>query len=281
MPLWKYHRQSIAGSSITGATRKKNTIRSYEFIGERLCQHFDGREIDTITTDEVLTFLNSINESTKPYTRKGRYSYLTSFFNFIRNNVDQEIDNPCDSPLLRKIFRSHQKTHWKIVEKELIDEIIFRTTKPRNRLLLELMARGGMRISEVLNLRPQDVDDRKLLLREPKSGRDYEVVYIPQKIADRLKEYIHYQAIKTDERIFPISYGAARIIVLTAGQLVGIKLRPHDLRRHAATYASRSGVPIEIVSKVILRHANLSTTQRYLGKVSDVEAIRWIENVYG
>jgi integrase/recombinase XerD len=34
------------------------------------------------------------------------------------------------------------------------------------------------------------------------------------------------------------------------------------------------------VSKVILRHANLSTTQRYLGKVRDVEAIRWIDNLY-
>jgi hypothetical protein len=54
-------------------------------------------------------------------------------------------------------------------------------------------------------------------------------------------------------------------------------MRPHDLRRHAATYASRSGVPIEIVSKVILRHANLSTTQRYLGKISDTEATRWID----
>jgi len=59
-----------------------------------------------------------------------------------------------------------------------------------------------------------------------------------------------------------------------AGKLVGINLKPHDLRRHATTYASRSGTPIEIVSKVILRHANLSTTQRYLGKVSDSEAMR-------
>ena len=66
------------------------------------------------------------------------------------------------------------------------------------------------------------------------------------------------------------------MIAKKAGNLVGIHLRPHDLRRHAATYASRSGTPIEIVSKVILRHANLSTTQRYLGKVSDIKAIRWI-----
>ncbi|MCK4791467.1 MAG: site-specific integrase [Desulfobacteraceae bacterium] len=57
-------------------------------------------------------------------------------------------------------------------------------------------------------------------------------------------------------------------------------LRPHDLRRNPATHASRSGTPIEIVSKVILRHANLSTTQRYLGTVSNVEALRWIENAH-
>jgi integrase len=71
------------------------------------------------------------------------------------------------------------------------------------------------------------------------------------------------------------------MVVKKAGELVGISLRPHDLRRHAATYASRAGTPIEIVSKVILRHANLATTQRYLGKVTDLEAMKWIESLHG
>jgi len=96
-----------------------------------------------------------------------------------------------------------------------------------------------------------------------------------------LKSFADSKDMKPDDRIFPITYGAARKIVKKAGEIVGVPLRPHDLRRHAATYASRAGTPIEIVSKVILRHANLSTTQRYLGKVSDLEAIRWIENLYG
>ncbi|VTR66687.1 hypothetical protein DESC_500071 [Desulfosarcina cetonica] len=52
-------------------------------------------------------------------------------------------------------------------------------------------------------------------------------------------------------------------MVIKSGKIVGVKLRPHDLRRHSATYASRSGVPIEIISKVILRHANLSTTRSF------------------
>jgi integrase len=66
-----------------------------------------------------------------------------------------------------------------------------------------------------------------------------------------------------------------------ARRRVGVELRPHDLRRHAATYAFRAGTPIEIVSKVILRHSNLSATQRYLGKVTDAEALRWTSLLYG
>ena len=135
-----------------------------------------------------------------------------------------------------------------------------------------------MRVGEVLKLRPKDIEDRKAIIRDPKSGKEAEIAFLPQKVADRLKKYIGDNGIKPDERVFPITYAAARIIVKKAGELVGIHLRPHDLRRHAASYASRSGTPLEIVSKVLLRHSNV--TQIYLGKVSDVEAIRWIDNMH-
>lgn len=137
-----------------------------------------------------------------------------------------------------------------------------------------------MRIGEVLNLRVRDVDDRKLYISRPKSGREYEIVYIPKKVSERLREYIRTMNLETDQHVFPIGYSGARATVKKAGLIVGIDLNPHDLRRHAATFASRAGAPLEIVSKVILRHANISTTQRYLGKVSDTEAIRWIENIH-
>ena len=113
-----------------------------------------------------------------------------------------------------------------------------------------------------------------------KSGKEQELIFIPQKVADRLKEYVRVQKIAPTQLIFPICYGAARAMVGKAGKLVGIRLRPHDLRRHAATFASRSNVPLEIISKIILRHSSLQTTEIYLGKVSDSEAIRWIENLY-
>ena len=168
------------------------------------------------------------------------------------------------------MFKRSQVIQWNILEKDTVDEIIFRTINPRNRIMLELMSRAVMRISEVLKLAPNDNDGRKLTLMHLKSGKDKELVYIPQRLCKRLEEYILITGLMKNERIFPITYATARDMVRKAGKIVNVLLRPHDLRRFAATYASRSGTPIEI--KVILRHANLSTTQRYLGKVSDVES---------
>ena len=89
--------------------------------------------------------------------------------------------------MLRKLNRPGKPISWSIVEKETIDEVIFRALKVRNRLILELMARGGMRIGEVLNLTPEDVSQQKLTIQNPKSGKDEELGFIPRKVLDRLR----------------------------------------------------------------------------------------------
>jgi integrase len=194
-------------------------VKNYEFLFTRFNDAFGSRELESITSDEILSFLTKLTDGTKQTTQRNRYSSLKAFFNFIKNSIDPNILNPCDTPILRKIFKDHKPPPWPIIEKELMDEII-------------------------------------------------------------LKEYINEKGIEPAQRIFPITYNAARVMVNKAGKLVGIHLRPHDLRRFCATYASRAGTPIEIVSKIILLHAHLST-QRYLGKISDTEALKWIENLYG
>jgi integrase len=270
--------QSLPG--IPQSEFKKNTIDAYRDTLSKFCDEFGRRELESLSSEEVLSFLTSITEGTKQSTKHTRYSHVKAFFNFIKEAINHSLQNPCDAPMIKKLFRPAKAHHWDTLQKEVVDEIIFRTTNPRNRLMLELMARGGMRVGEVLNLTPRDIQGRKLLIGNPKSGKEAEVVFVPRKIANRLKEYVREKGIEPDQRIFPITYAAARLVVKKAGELVGIRLRPHDLRRHCATYASRARTPIEIVSKIILRHSNLSTTQMYLGRVSDAEAIRWIENLY-
>ncbi len=64
--------------------------------------------------------------------------------------------------------------------------------------------------------------------------------------------------------LFPICYSTDRSLGKLYGQKPNVEMPAHDLRRHSATYASRNGVPLEITSRVILRHQDLKTTHVYL-----------------
>ncbi len=93
---------------------KKNSIRPYEFVLFRFESQFGDRELDSITSDEILSFLNQVTEGTKQSTKRSRYSSLSSFFNFIKNTVDPKLPNPCSTPMLRKVFKPAKIAHWTI-----------------------------------------------------------------------------------------------------------------------------------------------------------------------
>jgi len=166
-------------------------VRSYRSVIDRFCQQLSDAGVEQLTPDDILEFLNRFTSGNKPYTKRIRYSHLSSFFNFIRNNVDPSAGKPCDTPMIRKLYRERVLSRWEIIEKETIDEIIFRTIKIRNRLMLELMARGGMGIGEVLKLTLNGIQDRQLILREPKNGKEHEIVFIPKKVFNILFSKIH------------------------------------------------------------------------------------------
>ena len=138
-----------------------------------------------------------------------------------------------------------------------------------------------MRIGEVLGLRASDVNGRRLTIRRPKSGRDEESAFMPETLAGRLRTYLETQNMDFDQRIFPICYSTARSLVKRLGDKMEVKIRPHDLRRHSATYASRNGIPLKVISKMIFRHQDLKTTQMYLDRISEAEPLRWMGVLHG
>ena len=74
----------------------------------------------------MLSFLTRLTEGTKQTTKRNRYSSLKAFFNYARNSIDIEMHNSCDTPILRKVFGNCRPQQWKIVDRDLIDEIIFK-----------------------------------------------------------------------------------------------------------------------------------------------------------
>lgn len=260
---------------------RPNTVRSFFFTLERFRAAFFGREMESITESDIIDLVSGMSERCSTSTKSGRVSAIRAFFNFVIEVTEAEYHNPCQRPIIRKLFRTPRASSPKLLDKDLVDEIIFRTTNERDRLFLELMGRGGMRVGEVLQIKAGDInpDNATIQIAEPKSGRAGEKVYITKKLCSRLLAYARKREIDEDSRIFSISYSTAHRMVKNAAGVVNAKLRPHDLRRHAATQASRNSVPLEIVSKVILRHADLATTQRYLGAIDANEASRWVEHL--
>lgn len=265
---------------------QKNSVRdktreSYGYLFRNLGTLLGDTALNDVSPQDLYEFLLIFTEGRARSTARLRYAQMKAFFNFIIERTHTGMVNPCNDSLLSKTFRAPRMRQREIIGREVVDEVIYRCQKVRDRLILELQARCGLRIGEVLNLRASDANGRRLTLRHPKSGREEESAFMPETVAMRLKGYIEAKSILPDDRLFPICYSTARSFVLRLGEKVNVKIRPHDLRRHSATYASRNGVPLEVISKVILRHQDLKTTQMYLGKISEAEALRWMDVLHG
>jgi len=270
--LFKYYLQS---------NHKQRTVESYRLLLERFEAIYAQKDLETIAPDEIFHFLENQTGNMAKSTRRLRYAQLKAFYNFIIDRCSLNMRNPCSTSLLSKSFRAPKQQPHKILDRETVDEMIYNTKRQRDRLILELQARCGLRIGELLKIKASDVSDRTITLREPKSGKETERAYMPENVSRKLAEYVKEKAISSEDRIFPICYSTARSLINRLGTKLNVRVTPHDLRRYSATYASRNGVPLEVVSKVILRHQDLKTTQVYLGKISDSEAIRWMDVLHG
>jgi integrase/recombinase XerD len=260
---------------------RDKTRESYSHLLKNLETLLGDHALECIGSQDLYQFLITLTEGRAKNTARLRYAQLKAFFTFFIERTHASLKNPCDDSLLSKTFRAPRMKQRGIIGREVVDEMIYRCHSPRDRLILELQARCGMRIGEVLGLKASDVNGRRLTIRRPKSGREEESAFMPETLAERVRAYLEAQNLRAEQRLFPISYSTARSCIKKLGEEMHLKVRPHDLRRHSATYASRNGVPLEVISKVLLRHQDLKTTQMYLGKISETEALRWMDVLHG
>ncbi len=95
---------------IASSLRNPLSLKIYQNIRyvnaiSKFGQHFEDRELQSLSPDEILSFLTQLTEGNKQLTKHTRYSNLSSFFNFIKNNNDPFFQNPCDNQMIRKLFK--------------------------------------------------------------------------------------------------------------------------------------------------------------------------------
>lgn len=136
----------------------------------------------------------------------------------------------------------------------------------RNRLIIELFYDTGIRETELINIKCQDVDPHSLTVRVHGKGGKTRLVPITKTLCDRLMA----QATSPDNYLFLTGRGAQmyprlvyRIVHKYLEDAQGVSRKsPHTLRHSFATSMLNNDAPLNAI-KEILGHANLSATQIY------------------
>lgn len=135
-------------------TVRKNTIKSYGKFLEKFDERFSQQEVVSVSADDISKFLEEYTDSLHRSTCHLRYTQMKAFFNYVIEASDLNIKNPCNAGVLCKTFKNVHQRPRKILDKETVDEIIFNSRSVRDRLILELQARCGLRIGKSSTFEP-------------------------------------------------------------------------------------------------------------------------------
>lgn len=152
------------------------------------------------------------------------------------------------------------------LEKEQVDEILraAEMSSTRDYLLLRFMWRTGVRVSEVINVTPKDIEFKNgvVNVRKAKGGRQRRVP-LDEDTLKMLSDYVVALNTPEDQPVFPIKRNRVFNIVKKYGNMIGVNIHPHTLRHSFAINLVRGGTDLRRV-QLMLGHTSLSITQVYL-----------------
>ena len=126
------------------------------------------------------------------------------------------------------------------LEKEQVDEILnaAKTCNHRDYLLLRFMWRTGVRVSEVINVTPKDIEYKNgvVNIRKAKGGRQRRVP-LDQDTLKMLSDYVLALNIPEDQPIFGLTSRQIENIVKKYGNTIGVNVHPHMLRHSFAIHS--------------------------------------------
>jgi site-specific recombinase XerD len=148
---------------------------------------------------------------------------------------------------------------------------IFRVVRnPKHRCLLMVTYSGGLRVSEVIRLKPEDIDETRMLIyvRQGKRQKDRYTLLGKATLVE-LKKY--WKQFPPEDWVFPgdresgyLSRESAQKIFKGAARKAGITklVSIHSLRHSFATHLLEAGVDLRYIQE-LLGHASSKTTEIY------------------
>lgn len=239
------------------------TAKAYIYCINRFLKSTD-KTIDRISKKDVRLFLESLSEKEMAGNTMNVYHMAIRFL--FEDVLDKRI----------WIDIKYSKVPEKlpaVLSKEEVKKLFDGIENPKHRLMMKLLYSAGLRVSELINLRINDIELDKNYgwVRGGKGSKDRLFI-----VADSLKDALEEvkDSKKVDELLFTSQRGkysmrSLQQIIKKAGKKAGIgkNISPHTLRHSFATHLIEDGYSVAEVQS-LLGHKSPETTFTYLHTAS-------------
>ncbi|NOR74674.1 MAG: tyrosine-type recombinase/integrase [Draconibacterium sp.] len=240
----------------------ENTIKTYTNYFENFTAYFSDKKLPEITPDEIngyiLELINSKNISISQQNQ--RINAIKFYYEKVLNRQKQyfEIERP----------RAEKKLP-NVLSKEEISRLIKTIYNIKHKCIISIIYSAGLRRSEVLNIKPEDIDSIRMLIKITggKGNKDrYSLLSV--KLLEDLR--IYHKEYKPKKWLFEGQaggkYSAESVAQILKKALLksGIrkKVTPHTLRHSFATHLLEQGIDLRYIQE-LLGHSNSKTTEIY------------------
>ena len=256
-----------------------NTIKSYESDLREFQEYLNKKDISMVNNDEIRKYFRTFdnkNERTLARTMSSMrafYDYLIKK-NIIKVNPMDDINGPKIGKYLPEVLTIDE-----------VDRLLDITPKDaftfRNRCILELLYSTGIRISELVGLKLENLSLNDSLIKVMGKGSKERVVPLNDITTDYLRDYITdvrpkmLKKVQTDYLFLnnhgkPITRQAVFKMIKARALEVGIKknISPHTMRHSFATHMLEGGADIRFIQE-LLGHSDAQTTEIYTHIVNE------------
>jgi site-specific recombinase XerD len=240
----------------------KATKKSYVLCCRVFVAHFM-RSPELLRADDITAFLLHLKRD-----RKAGPSCVGVYVAAIRFLYRSVLRNPevvADLPRPRI-----PKTLSQVLSREEVEQLLGAVRSIKHRTILMAAYGAGLRISEALRLRVEDIDSKRMVIhvRGAKQGKDRFVLLSP-----RLLEALRRYWVESKPRgpyLFPsrsgrpVSIDVIRRVFKATVNEIGFKKRVtlHSLRHGFATHLLEDGTDIRVI-QALLGHSTIETTAHY------------------
>lgn len=231
----------------------QQTIKGYLYSVGKFLESSNGKGLnENSVKDYIQKGLRIKNPSS---IRKDLFAIKFFFKNVLKQKI--KVPNPKKNQTLPEILTIKE-----------ISQIIHVTSNIKHKLIIKLLYGCGLRVSEIVNLKKEDLNFNEDLIHiKLAKGKKDRFVKIPDSITEELKKYCELDnsgILFSSNRGGKLTKDTIQKIIQNSAKKAKIKKRvyPHLLRHSFATHLLEQGTDLRIIQK-LLGHSDIKTTQIY------------------